>query len=85
MSLVAWIVFGLIAGLIASRLVRHQGSGVVRDVLLGIVGAVVGGMLFNSVGIAGVSGFNLWSLVVAVLGSTIVLAAYYAVLGRRAA
>jgi len=65
--------------------VRHQGSGVVRDVLLGIVGAVVGGMLFNSVGIAGVSGFNLWSLVVAVLGSTIVLAAYYAVLGRRAA
>jgi uncharacterized membrane protein YeaQ/YmgE (transglycosylase-associated protein family) len=70
MSIVAWIVLGLIAGFI--------------DIVLGIVGAVVGGFLFNVIGAAGVTGLNVWSLLVAVIGSIVVLVAYHAIVGRRA-
>ena len=83
MSIVAWIVLGLIAGFIGSKIVNKQGEGVVRDVVLGIVGAVVGGFLFNKLGAAGVTGLNLYSMFVAVVGSVIVLVIYHAV--RRAA
>lgn len=82
MSILAWIVFGLIAGFIASKLVNKGGSGVLTDIVLGVVGAVVGGFLFNLIGAHGVTGFNLWSLFVAVLGSMTVLGVYHA-LGRR--
>lgn len=84
MSILSWIVFGLLAGFIASKLVDNHGAGVVRDVLLGVVGAVVGGFLFSLVGAVGVTGFNLWSLFVAVLGAMFVLALYHAFAGRRA-
>jgi len=83
MSIVAWIVLGLVAGFIGSKLVNRQGEGLVRDVLLGVVGAVVGGFLFNLVGASGVSGLNLYSMLVAVVGSVVVLVLYHAI--RRAA
>lgn len=83
MSLLAWIVLGLIAGFIASRIVNHAGQGLVVDILLGIVGAVIGGFLFNQFGEPGVSGLNLYSLLVAVVGAVVVLCLYYALMGRR--
>jgi uncharacterized membrane protein YeaQ/YmgE (transglycosylase-associated protein family) len=82
MSILAWIVLGLIAGFIGSKLVNKSGEGVVLDIALGIVGAVVGGWLFNFFGASGVSGVNLYSLLVAVIGSILVLVLYHAV--RRA-
>lgn len=83
MSIFAWIVLGLFAGFIASKIINKRGEGVVLDVVLGIVGAVVGGFLFNVVGATGVTGFNIWSLFVAVVGAISVLAVYHAFSGRR--
>jgi uncharacterized membrane protein YeaQ/YmgE (transglycosylase-associated protein family) len=83
MSIIAWIVFGLIAGFIGSKIVNHGGAGALVDILLGVVGAVVGGFLFNLFGAVGVTGFNIWSLFVAVVGAVVVLAAYHAIAGRR--
>lgn len=84
MSLLAWIVLGLIAGFIGSKLVNHAGEGPLLDIVLGMVGAVVGGFLFNMFGAAGVSGLNLYSLFVAVVGAVIVLVAYHAIARRTA-
>ncbi|MHB8734414.1 MAG: GlsB/YeaQ/YmgE family stress response membrane protein [Terriglobales bacterium] len=84
MSLLAWIVLGLIAGFIGSKLVNHAGEGPLLDIVLGMVGAVVGGFLFNMFGAAGVSGFNLYSLFVAVVGAVIVLVGYHAIARRTA-
>ena len=85
MSILAWIVLGVVAGFIASKLVNKTGGGLVFDLVLGIVGAVVGGFLFNQFGAQGVSGLNLYSLLVAVVGAVIVLVIYHAVArrGRR--
>ncbi|GJE62521.1 GlsB/YeaQ/YmgE family stress response membrane protein [Methylobacterium trifolii] len=83
MSILAWIVLGLIAGFIGSKIVNNSGQGLIVDILLGIVGAVVGGFLFNQFGQPGVSGVNLYSLLVAVVGAVIVLWLYYALFGRR--
>jgi uncharacterized membrane protein YeaQ/YmgE (transglycosylase-associated protein family) len=85
MSILAWIIFGLVAGFIANKLVLRRGAGVMLDIVLGIVGAVVGGFLFNVIGAVGVTGFNLWSLFVAVLGSTVVLFVYHAIRRPRTA
>jgi uncharacterized membrane protein YeaQ/YmgE (transglycosylase-associated protein family) len=82
MSFLAWIILGLLAGFIGSKLVNKQGEGLVLDVLLGVVGAIVGGWLFNRFGVAGVTGLNLYSLLVAVVGAVLVLVIYHAV--RRA-
>jgi uncharacterized membrane protein YeaQ/YmgE (transglycosylase-associated protein family) len=82
MSFIAWIVLGLLAGFIGSKLVNKRGEGFIVDVLLGIVGAIVGGWLFNRLGAAGVTGFNLYSLLVAVIGAVVVLVIYHAL--RRA-
>ena len=84
MSFLAWIVLGLLAGFIGSKIVNRKGEGIVLDILLGIVGAVVGGWLFHTFGAAGVSGLNLYSLFVAVLGSVVLLVVYHALRGRRA-
>lgn len=84
MSILAWLVLGLIAGFIASKIVNKSGQGLVLDLVLGIVGALIGGALFNALGGSGVTGFNLWSLFVAVVGAVIVLVAYHAIArGRR--
>jgi uncharacterized membrane protein YeaQ/YmgE (transglycosylase-associated protein family) len=83
MSFLAWIVLGLISGFIASKLVNKSGEGFVMDVILGIIGALVGGWLFNTFGMAGVTGVNIYSMVVAVIGAVVVLALYHAFTGRR--
>jgi uncharacterized membrane protein YeaQ/YmgE (transglycosylase-associated protein family) len=87
MSLFAWIILGLLAGFIASHLVNHRGEGMVLDILLGIVGAVVGGWLAHLLGYAGLATLNLYSLIVAALGAVVFLFIYHAirrnVLGRR--
>lgn len=83
MSIIAWIVLGLLAGWIASKIMTGSGMGLVMNLLLGVVGALVGGFLVNMLGGAGVTGFNLWSLVVAVLGAVVVLWIAGAVSGRR--
>lgn len=85
MSIVAWIILGLVAGFIASKLVNKTGSGLVLDIGLGVVGAVVGGFVFNQVGATGVTGLNIYSMLVAVVGAVLVLVIYHAVTGRRSA
>ena len=82
MSFVAWIVLGLVAGFIGSKLVNKTGDGLVRDVLLGVVGAIIGGYLFNLFGASGVTGLNLYSLLVAVVGAVVFLIVYHAVFRR---
>jgi uncharacterized membrane protein YeaQ/YmgE (transglycosylase-associated protein family) len=83
MSIFAWIILGLLAGFIGSKLVNKQGEGMFLDIVLGVVGAVVGGWLFNKFGAIGVTGLNLYSLLVAVVGAVVVLLVYHAL--RRAA
>jgi uncharacterized membrane protein YeaQ/YmgE (transglycosylase-associated protein family) len=82
-TIIAWIVLGLIAGFIASKMVNNSGDGVVLDIGLGVVGAIVGGWLFNTFGMARVSGLNLYSLLVAVLGAVVVLFVYHALIRSR--
>jgi uncharacterized membrane protein YeaQ/YmgE (transglycosylase-associated protein family) len=84
MSILAWIVLGLIAGFIGSKLVNKTGEGIILDIVLGIVGAVVGGYVFSVFGAGGVSGLNLYSLLVAVVGAVLVLVVYHALFRRRA-
>lgn len=79
MSYLAWIVLGLVAGFIGSKIVNKKGEGLFLDIILGIVGAVVGGYLFGMFGGSHVTGLNLYSLVVAVIGSIVVLLAYHAI------
>ena len=83
MSIFAWIILGLIAGFIGSKIVNKTGEGVLLDIILGIVGAVVGGFLFAQFGAEGVTGFNIYSMFVAVIGAVVVLLIYHAVVGRR--
>lgn len=82
MSIIGWLILGLISGFIASKIVNKQGEGVVLDIVLGIVGALVGGWLFVQFGGLGVTGFNLYSMLVSVIGAIVVLVVYHAV--RRA-
>jgi uncharacterized membrane protein YeaQ/YmgE (transglycosylase-associated protein family) len=84
MSIIVWIVFGLIAGFIASKIVNKSGEGVLLDIVLGIIGAVVGGYIFAFFGHVGVTGFNLYSLFVAVIGAIVVLLIYHALFRRTA-
>lgn len=83
MSIIAWIVLGLIAGFIASKIVNKRGQGVLVDIILGIIGAVVGGWVFRIFGMSGVTGFNGYSLLVAIGGAIVVLLIYHAVTGSR--
>ena len=83
MSIIAWIILGLVAGFIGSKLVNKSGDGLILDIVLGIVGAVVGGFLFSLLGAGGVNGLNLYSLLVAVVGAVVVLVVYHALFNRR--
>jgi uncharacterized membrane protein YeaQ/YmgE (transglycosylase-associated protein family) len=87
MSLFAWILLGLLAGFIASHIVNHRGEGMVLDILLGVVGAVIGGWLAHLFGLAGVTTLSLYSIIVATVGSVVFLFIYHAirrnVIGRR--
>jgi uncharacterized membrane protein YeaQ/YmgE (transglycosylase-associated protein family) len=83
MSILAWIILGLIAGFIGSKIVNKTGEGFFLDIILGIVGAVVGGWLFSAFGMSKVTGLNIYSLIVAVVGAVVFLVAYHALTGRR--
>ena len=78
MSILAWIILGLIAGFIASKIVNQEGSGVFWDIVLGVIGAIAGGYIFNFFGASGVTGLNLYSALVAVFGAIVVLLLYHA-------
>ncbi len=84
MGIIRWLVIGLIAGFVGSKIVNNRGEGLFLDIVLGIVGAFVGGYIFHLLGYAGVNGLNLWSMLVAVVGAVVVLVLYHAVFGRRA-
>ena len=79
MSFLAWIILGLVSGFIASKLVNKTGEGVLLDILLGIVGAVVGGWLFSTFGMSKVTGLNIYSMLVAVVGAIVVLVIFHAI------
>ena len=79
MSIIAWLILGLVAGFIGSKIVNKSGQGLFLDVALGVIGAIVGGFLFNLIGHEGVTGLNLWSLFVSVIGAIVVLLVYRAV------
>jgi len=83
MSVFAWIILGLIAGFVGSKIVNKQGEGLALDLILGIVGAIAGGWLFNIFGASRITGLNLYNLLVAVVGAVAVLVVYHAI--RRAA
>ena len=85
MSIIGWLVLGLIAGFIASKIINKSGEGLILDIVLGVVGAVVGGFLFSLVGAAPVTGLNIYSMIVAVVGAIVVLILYHALMGRRRA
>ena len=79
MGIISWIILGLIAGFIASKIVNRTGSGFIIDIVLGIIGAIVGGFIFHLFGGAGVTGLNLYSILVAIVGAVVVLVAYHAI------
>jgi uncharacterized membrane protein YeaQ/YmgE (transglycosylase-associated protein family) len=83
MTILGWLVFGLITGFIASKIVNKSGEGIVLDIILGIVGAFVGGYLATLLGFGGVTGFNIPSMIVAVIGGIVVLVIYHALVRRR--
>jgi uncharacterized membrane protein YeaQ/YmgE (transglycosylase-associated protein family) len=85
MGIISWIILGLIAGFIGSKIVDRRGQGFWLDIALGIIGALVGGFLFDLFGASGVTGLNIYSMIVAIIGAVVVLLIYNAVTGRRAA
>ena len=72
MDIILWIVLGAIAGWIAG-LIMKSNHGVLEDIILGIIGAFIGGFIMNSLGQTGITGFNVYSLVVAVIGAVVVI------------
>ena len=85
MSILSWLIVGLVAGYIGSKLVNRTGEGLIRDLLLGVIGANVGGAIAHSLGYVGVTGVNLTSIFVAVIGAVIVLVVFHAVMGQQSA
>jgi uncharacterized membrane protein YeaQ/YmgE (transglycosylase-associated protein family) len=83
MGIISWLILGLIAGFVGSKIVNKQGEGFFLDIVLGVIGAFAGGFIFHLLGFAGVTGLNLWSMLVAIIGAIVVLVAYHAITGRR--
>jgi uncharacterized membrane protein YeaQ/YmgE (transglycosylase-associated protein family) len=78
MSLLGWILLGLMAGFMASNIVRSSGQGLLLDLVLGVIGAVVSGYLFTAIGATGLTSSNLYSMFVAIIGAVVVLWLYHA-------
>lgn len=74
MGIIIWIIFGAIVGWVASLIMKTEEGNLLWDIVIGIVGAVIGGFIMNSFGQGGVGGFNLYSLLVAILGACILIA-----------
>jgi uncharacterized membrane protein YeaQ/YmgE (transglycosylase-associated protein family) len=85
MGIISWIILGLIAGFIGSKIVNEQGQGFFLNIALGIIGAIGGGFLFDLFGATGVTGLNIYSMIVATVGSIVVLLMYNALTNRRRA
>lgn len=85
MSIIGWIILGMLSGWIAGKIVDNKGKGLIINLVLGVVGSVVGGWIFTMIGAMPVTGFNLWSLFVSVVGAVVVLVIYHALFGRRSA
>jgi len=83
MSIIGWLILGLISGFIASKIVNDSGQGLMLNIVLGVVGAIVGGFIFSSFGGAPVTGFNLYSMFVSIIGAIVVLFIYHMIAGRR--
>ena len=83
MSFIAWILLGLLAGFLGSKIVNRRGEGVLLDMVLGIIGAVLGGFLFQRAGVKGITGLNLWSILVATTGAIVLLVGYHAIRGSK--
>jgi uncharacterized membrane protein YeaQ/YmgE (transglycosylase-associated protein family) len=83
MGIIAWLIMGLIAGFVASKIVDHRGQGVLRDIVLGIIGALLGGAAFHLIGGEGITGFNAWSLLIATGGAIVVLLVWNVITRRR--
>jgi uncharacterized membrane protein YeaQ/YmgE (transglycosylase-associated protein family) len=83
MTIIAWLILGLIAGFLGSKIVDSSGQDLILDIVLGVVGAMVGGFLFSLAGASPVTGLNVYSLVVAVIGSIAILLLYHAVADRN--
>ena len=83
MSFLGWVFFGLITGFIASKIVHQEGQGCLLNIALGVIGAFVGGFMFTQIGGQGITGFNVYSMFVAVIGAIVVLLIYHALTGRR--
>ncbi|MGX9145852.1 GlsB/YeaQ/YmgE family stress response membrane protein [Mesorhizobium sp. 128a] len=84
MGIISWIILGAIAGFVGSKIVNKTGQGLIMDIALGIVGAIVGGLISSQLFGVGVTGLNIWSLIVAIAGSVVVLWAYHQISGKRA-
>jgi uncharacterized membrane protein YeaQ/YmgE (transglycosylase-associated protein family) len=79
MSIIAWLILGLVAGFIGTKIINKGDEGVISNIVVGVIGAFVGGLLFNMLGTTGVTGLNLWSIFVAGIGSVVLLLVYNAV------
>jgi uncharacterized membrane protein YeaQ/YmgE (transglycosylase-associated protein family) len=84
MGILTWLALGLVAGFLASLFVNKRGEGMFMDIILGIVGAVVGGFIAQFAGFAGITGFDLYSVLIAIGGAIVVLFVYHALVRRRA-
>ncbi|HET9343805.1 MAG TPA: GlsB/YeaQ/YmgE family stress response membrane protein [Candidatus Eremiobacteraceae bacterium] len=85
MDILAWIIVGIVAGFLAKAVVPGEGpGGVLGDLIVGVVGAIIGGWLFNMFGHIGATGLNLWSILVAFIGGVVLLWIVRALSGGRA-
>lgn len=84
MGWLAWLIVGAVAGWLASMVMKTSGrQGLLMDIVVGIVGAFIGGFLFNQFGAAGVTGFNIWSVLLAFVGAVVLLAVLRLLSGQR--
>jgi uncharacterized membrane protein YeaQ/YmgE (transglycosylase-associated protein family) len=82
-TVIAWIIVGAIGGWLASLVVRGSGLGLIGDIIVGIIGGIIGGLIVSALGGSGVTGINIWSIVVAFIGAVVLLLLVRAFSGRR--